>query len=431
MNPEILGLCGIALLLVLLFAGMWVGLAMAFIGLLGIFLIQGFYPAATIASIVPFQNVAYYAISPIPMFLLMGILVFRSGIGADMYTVAYKWIGHFRGGLAMATVIAGALLASVTGHSGAAVVALSKMALPEMRKHGYSDVLASGCTAVVGTLAFLIPPSLAFIIYAILTEQSVGLLFMAGILPGILLAVLFLITVVIITALNPQAGPAGPKFSFKEKLISLKVVWPTLLIFLIVLGGIYLGVFTPTEAGAVGCFGAAVIAFSMRRLTLKAFYLSLFEAAGTSAMMILLMIGAYFFIKFIALSKLAFAVSAFVSGLTIPPMAVIVVIIFIYILLGMFLDIFGAVMLTIPVFYPIVVGLGFDPIWFGVLIVVIIEMGLVTPPIGFDVFMLSGASGIPITTIFRGVTPFVVAILVCIVLIVIFPEIALLIPNTM
>lgn len=331
----------------------------------------------------------------------------------------------------MATVLACALFGAITGVSGPAIVTMGKVAVPEMRKYNYDDKLATGSIACAGTLAFLIPPSVAFIIYGILTENSIGKLFMAGVLPGILLASLFVLTIVIITARNPKAGPAGPKTSFIEKIVSLKGTWPTVLLFLLVLGGIYGGIFTPTEAGAVGAFGAIVITVAYRRLNIRKFLDSLLEAGQTTAFVFLLIIGAFILMKFLAISKLPFLLGDTIAELPVPPMAIFAAIVILYIILGMFLDIISAVILTIPIIYPLILGLGFDPIWFGVIVVIVIEMGLVTPPVGLDVFILSGAIDVPLFTIFRGVLPFLVAMIICIVLLAIFPQIALWLPGTM
>ena len=300
-----------------------------------------------------------------------------------------------------------------------------------MRKYNYDDKMALGSIACAGGLAFLIPPSMALIIYGILTENSIAALYMAGFLPGIMLAGLFILTVVIITTRRPSAGPAGPKTSFKEKIISLKLTWPTLLLFVIVLGGIYMGVFTPTEGGAVGAFGAVVITAAMRRLNFKRFVDSLLEATQTTAFIMLLIIGAYILMKFLAISKLTILMGTTVAQLPVPPMVIFAGILVLYIILGMFLDIISAVILTIPVIYPLVTAMGWDPIWFGIIITILIEMGLVTPPVGMDAFVLAGSVDVPVTTVFQSVFPFLLADIVCIILLIIFPQIALFLPGTM
>ena len=431
MSPETTGLVGLILLIVLLFARMWIGAAMAMIGFLGYTYIMGLKAAFGVISQIPFSTIAWYPMSTVPLFIFMGVILFNSGVGAALYDTAYKMIGQLRGGLAMSTVLACALFAAITGVSAPAIVTMGKVAVPEMRKRNYDDKLATGSIACAGTLAFLIPPSMAFIIYGILTETSIGLLFMAGLIPGIMLSVLFVITITLTTALRPGSGPAGPKSTFNEKIKSLKGTWHTFLLFLIVLGGIYGGFFTPTEAGAIGAFGAIVITAFSRRLTVKGLLESLLEAGQTTAFVFLLIIGAYILMKFLAVSKLPFMLSETVAGLPLPRMAIFAGIMLLYVILGMFLDIFSAVIITIPVIFPLIVALGFDPIWFGVVLVIVIEMGLVTPPVGLDVFILSGAINVPLFTIFRGVLPFLGAMVICIILLAIFPQIALFLPSTM
>jgi C4-dicarboxylate transporter, DctM subunit len=431
MSPETVGAIGLAVLVILLFARMWIGAAMALVGFLGYSYIIGIDPALAVLGTIPFSTIAWYPMSTVPLFIFMGVVLFNSGVGASLYDTAYKWIGSMRGGLAMSTVVACALFAAITGVSAPAVVTMGKVAVPEMRKRNYTDELATGSIACAGTMAFLIPPSMAFIIYGILTETSIGLLFMAGLLPGLLLVLLFIATIMIITTINPESGPAGPKTTFKEKILSLKGTWHTLLLFLIVLGGIYGGVFTPTEAGAIGAFGAILITVFSGRMNFKSLMESLLEAGQTAAFVFLMIIGAYILMKFLAVSRLPIALSDIVAGLSFPPMVIFAGILVLYVILGMFLDIFSAVIITIPVIFPLVMSLGFDPIWFGVIVVIVIEMGLVTPPVGMDVFVLSGAIDVPLITIFRGVVPFLVAMVICIILLAIFPQIALFLPSRM
>ena len=431
MSPEIIGVIGLIVLLVLLFAGMWIGAAMALVGFAGFAVIRGVDPAFGVVSQIPFSTVGDYPLIAVPMFIFMGVIIFRSGVGADLYYTAHKWVGQQRGGLAMATVFACVLFGAITGVSGPAVVTMGKVAVPEMRKYNYDDKLATGSIVCAGTLAFLIPPSVAFIIYGILTENSIGKLFIAGVIPGILLASLFVLTIAIITARNPKAGPAGPKTSFMEKVLSLKGTWPTVLLFLLVLGGIYGGIFTPTEAGAIGAFGAIIITTISRRLDFRKFLDSLLEAGQTTAFVFLLIIGAFILMKFLAISKLPFLLGDTIAGLPVPPMVIFAAIVLLYVILGMFLDVISAVILTIPVIYPLAMSLGFDPLWFGVILVILIEMGLVTPPVGLDVYILSGAIDVPLFTIFKGVLPFLVAMIIGIILLAIFPEIATWLPSTM
>ena len=431
MSPEIVGLIGLIVLLILLFAGMWIGAAMAMVGFFGYAYIVGIQPAFAMVSQIPFTTMAWYPLTCVPLFIFMGVVIFHAGVGKDLYKTAYTLVGQLRGGLAMATVVACALFAAITGVSAPALATLGKVAVPEMKKYKYDEKLALGSLVCAGTMAFLIPPSVAFIIYGILTETSIARLFMAGFFPGILLTALFVATIMIITARNPKAGPAGPKTSFTDKIVSLKFTWPTVVLFLVVLGGIYRGIFTPTEAGAIGAFGALVISIAMGRLNFRKFLEALLEAGQTTAFIMLLIIGAYILMKFLAVSKLTLLLGATVANLPVPPMAIFGAIAILYIILGMFLDIVSAVILTIPVLYPVVLTLGFDPIWYGVMVVILIEMGLVTPPVGMDAFILSGVTGIPLSTIFRGAIPFLVAAIICIIILAIFPQIALFLPSTM
>jgi tripartite ATP-independent transporter DctM subunit len=432
MSAELIGLIGVVILVVLLlFFRMWIGLAMALVGSLGILYLQGFKQAFGVMCTVPYETVAYYPIAALPLFVLMGVIVGNTSIGEDLYYAVYKWIGSLRGGLASATVLACAVFASITGSSATGTVLMSKVALPQMRRYKYDDAMASGCIASAGTMGILIPPSMGFILYGLLTEQSIGKLFMAGFLPGILLTILMILAITIITAFRPEAGPAGPKTTFKEKVASLKRIWHVMLLFLLVLGGIYGGIFTPTEAGAIGAFGAFVIVVITRQLTRKIFQEILKESVTTSAMIFFIVVGAFIFMKFLGISKLPFALVKIIEQLQVSKYVIIAGIILLYILLGMFLEIYSAVTFTIPIIYPIIVALGFDPIWFGVIIVLIIEMGLITPPVGMNVFILSGMTGIPLDTIFRGIVPFFIAMVICVLLLVIFPEIALFLPRTM
>ena len=432
MSAELVGLTGVIIAVVLmLFFRMWIGLAMAFVGSAGILYLQGFKQTFGVMGTVPYETVAYYPMAALPLFVLMGVIVGNTSIGEDLYYAVYKWVGALRGGLASATVLACAVFASVTGSSATGTVLMGKVALPQMRKYKYDDAMASGCIASAGTMGILIPPSMGFILYGLLTEQSIGKLFMAGFLPGILLTLLMILAIIIITAFRPEAGPAGPKSTFKEKVISLKKVWHVMLLFLLVLGGIYGGIFTPTEAGAIGAFGALVIVIATRQLNRRVFSDILKEATTTSAMIFLVVVGAFIFMKFLGLSKLPFALVKIIEQLQVSKYVIFTGIIILYIILGMFLEVYSAVTFTIPIIYPVIVALGFDPIWFGVIVVLVIEMGLVTPPVGMNVFILNGITGIPLETIFRGIVPFFIAMIVCVILLSVFPEIALFLPRTM
>jgi C4-dicarboxylate transporter DctM subunit len=431
MTSETVGLIGIVVLIILLFCGMKIGMAMALVGFLGSTYLVGIDRCLGILSTVPYSTVAFYPVTVVPLFTLMGTLVSTTGVSADLYDTAYKWAGHLKGGLAIATISACAAFAAITGSSVTGTVTLGKVALPEMKKYKYDMALATGSIASGGTLGILIPPSLGFILYGIMTEESIGKLFMAGILPGILLTLLFIIVIIIITMRSPKAGPPGPGTTFKEKVISLKKTWPMVALFLLVLGGIYLGVFTPTEAGAIGAFGAIVITLINRKLTYKSFMNALLETGQITALIMLLVVGSFIMMRFLSLSKLPNLLAETVSSLAVPKYFIFAVIIVFYLILGMFLEIMSAIVLTIPFIYPVILALGFDPIWFGVIAVILMEMGLITPPVGMNAFALAGVCDIPLNTIFRGNWPFVGAMMVCLIILTFFPVIATFIPSIM
>jgi len=430
-SPELVGIIGIVILIILLLFRMTIGLAMALVGFLGFAYISGFKPALGILATQPYSVVANYTISVVPLFLLMGSIAANTGIGTDLYKTAYKWLGQLKGGLAMATIGACSLFAAICGSSIATSVTIGKVALPEMKKYGYDSALATGSVAAGGTLGILIPPSLGFILYAILTEQSVGLLFIAGILPGILLTLLFITQIGIQVTWKASLGPTGPKTSFLEKIVSLKSTYAMVALFLFVMGGIYFGFFTPTEAGALGVFGAVVISIIRRKLTFKNFGQSLLQTSISTAMVLLMLVGAMIFMRFLAVSKLPFMLATFVTELAVPPIVILSLIVLIYIILGMFLDIISSMILTVPIIFPAIIAMGFDPIWFGVIVVLCMELGMITPPVGLNVFALAAVTDVPLTTVFRGTLPFALTLMIGIILVIIFPQIALFLPRLM
>ena len=431
MTAEIVGLIGIIVLIALLFKGVWIGAAMLFVGVWGIVYLDGFHRALGVLANVPYSSVTAYSLSALPLFILMGVVLSHTGLGADLYDTANKWIGHLRGGLAMATVVACAGFSAISGSSTATAATMAKVALPEMKKYKYEDRLATGCAASGGTMGILIPPSLGFILYGILTEVSIGKLFMAGFIPGVLQAGFYIATIYVMCRVNPHLGPAAPQQSFIEKVISLKNTWPIIILFVLVIGGIYGGIFTPTEAAAVGSFGAIVITGLYGRLTKSNFVDALLETGKITAMIMFLIIGAFIFAHLMAISRLPILVGELVGGFAISKYYILFSIILLYIILGMFLDIMSSIILTIPVFFPLIQTSGFDPIWYGVIMVRVMEVGLITPPIGMNVFVLAGVTDIPISTIFKGVVPFLVADLFHILLLIVFPSLSLLLPNMM
>jgi C4-dicarboxylate transporter DctM subunit len=431
MSPELLGLLGIVALIILLFCRMWIGFAMAFIGLIGLIFLYGFDKAVIPLATIPFSRVGFYPISALVLFVLMGVVVGAAGLSGDLYDSAYKWLGRLPGGLAIATVFAAGGFAAISGSSTATAVTIGKVSLPEMKRYNYDPRLATGTVAAGGTIGILIPPSLGFILYAVLTEQSIGKLFMAGIIPGILEVLFYAALILVMCIVNPKMGPRGPKVPLKEKVFSLKNIWPVVLLFLFVIGGIYLGWFTPTEAGAIGAFVSMVIVLAMGRLNLKGIFNTTMEAVQISGMVLILMVGAFIFANFLAISRLPFALADVVTSISVHPYVILVAIIVVYIILGMFLDIFSSILLTIPILYPVVIAMGFDPIWFGVIMVRIMEIGLITPPVGMNVFVMASVTDIPLGTIFRGIVPFILADFLHVALLVAVPPLSLFLPNTM
>jgi tripartite ATP-independent transporter DctM subunit len=383
-------------------------------------------------GMVTYQTASSYALTVIPLFFLMGQLASQSGMGIELYRTVYRWIGFMPGGLAMATVCACAGFAAVSGSSLATAATVGMVALPEMKRFRYDDALATGCVAAGGTLGILIPPSTVMVIYGILTEQPIGTLFIAGIIPGIILTGLFLLTIFIQTRKEPDMGPPGPKFSFAEKLESLKDTGSVIVTFALVVGGLYEGWFAPTEAAAVGALIVLVIIFVKRKLTRELLTSSLTETALSTAMIFTILIGANIFSYFMALSDLPATFSGWITGTGMNRYLTMFIICLVYIFLGCIMEGFAIMFLTLPIVFPMVIGMGFDPIWFGVLMTLLIEMGLITPPVGINVYVISGvARDVPMATIFRGIFPFFIAMLVCMVLLLLFPQLALLLPATM
>ncbi|MFW2367978.1 MAG: TRAP transporter large permease [Desulforhopalus sp.] len=432
MNPVLIGVLGIILLFILFALRMQIGFAMALVGFLGFFALNSFESAIGVLGIEPFKASANYTLSVIPLFMLMGQFANHSGMGAEVYRALYRWIGFLPGGLAMATVGACACFAAISGSSLATVATFGTIALPEMKKLNYSDSLATGCIAAGGTLGILIPPSSVLILYGILTEQGIGELFVAGMIPGILLALLFIITIYLTTKFRPSAGAPGPKFTTAEKVSALKSTWSLLTLFLLVIGGLYTGWFTPTEAAGAGAFGAFVMLILKRRLTWNNLLDSLRDSASATAMIFGILIGAFIFQYFITLSQIPDRLATWVVGIGVGRYFILSMIIATFIVLGFFMEGLSIMVLAVPIIFPIVVQLGFDPIWFGIIITLTMEMSLITPPVGVNVFVLSGvAKDVPMNTIFKGVIPFWFAMLACIIILVVFPQIVMFLPSTM
>ena len=432
MSPVVIGTIGVFAFLILLLLKKPVAFAMALVGFLGFSALTSLDSGLYMVSTELFTNFSSYSLSVIPMFVWMGYLAYHSGIGTDLYNFAYKMIGHWPGGLAVATQLACALFGAICGSNTATAATMGAIALPEMRKYKYGDTLSTASIAAGAVMGMLIPPSVIFIVYGMATEQSIGRLFMSGIIPGIMLMLLFIGIILLRTMRNPALGPKGPKASWQERLTALgKGLGETMAIFAISMGGLVLGWFTPTEAGAVGVGGVLLVSILRKRMSWKKLVSSLNDTAKTSTMIMLIIAGAMMFGRFMAVSRLPFELANWTTSLQMPPFVIMGIIILIYLVLGTFIDGLAMIVLTIPIFYPVVVGaLGYDPIWFGVIIVMVVGLAEASPPVGMNVFILRGiAKDISIETIFRGLWPFMVGMLILIAILIAFPSIATFLPN--
>jgi tripartite ATP-independent transporter DctM subunit len=429
LSPVLLAILLIAVFLILSLNGLPVAFSFAVVGTAGLIYFRGIDAGLAILGHTPFSWGTESNLLPLPLFILMGLFAFHSRISQDLYETAHKWLGQLPGGIALATNISSTFFAACCGVSMAGAATMGSIAYPEMHKLNYSRKLATGCIAAGGGLSSLIPPSIAFIIYGFLTERSIAKLFMAGILPGIMVSLMFLMTIYIICRRNPRLGPPGPSYSWRERIVSLKGVWGFVLLFLLVMGGLYFGVFTPTEAGAMGAFGTFFIALIMRRLTFRSLIGATKDTLKTSCFIMTMIIGANIFNTFLGVSGLTSGFSQFITTIDFPRYMILIGILIIYVPLGMFLDIGAVILLTVPIFVPPLEALGFDAIWLGILITMIAEIGFITPPVGLNAFIVHGVTKVPLADVFRGVIPFVIMMLFGIVLVLIFPQIALFLPN--
>jgi len=432
MEPITIGLLGIALLLILLVLGMPIAFAAALAGFLGLFMLRGWDVATEVMGFLPHPIATEYTLTVLPMFIMMGYFAFHAGLTRQVYWAARQWVGHLPGGLAIATVFGNAGFAACSGASTASAAVFARVALPEMRGFGYDRKLAAGVVAASGTLAALIPPSALIVVYAVIVEQSIGSLLIAGIIPGIVSALIYALMLYFRIRVNPSLGSPLPPASLRERLTSLRTVWGILAIFITVVGGLYFGVFTPTEAGAAGAFSTFILALTSRGFTWSKLKESLMDTVRTTAMIFLLIIGVLIFIRLLALSGVTDAFIKFMLGLPLPRLGILMCILLVYVVLGMFMDAIGMMLLTLPLFFPIVVGLGYDPIWFGIIVIKCCEICLITPPVGLNVYVVRGiASDIPLEDIFRGIIPFFLMDILTVGLLIALPQLVTFLPNTM
>ncbi len=432
MNPTVVGLLGIVIMVALFFSRMPVAYVMTLMGVVGFSVIISVQGGLNLLSRDIYSIFSSYGLTTIPLFVLMGQFAFNSGISRRLYNTAYTFLGSTRGGLAMATVAACTAFGAVCGSSPATAATMATVGLPEMKRYGYADELATGAVASGGSLGMLMPPSVVLIVYGVLTEQSIGQLFVAGIIPALLVTVLFILAIAVRCALTPDQGPRGERFTLRQKIRALTNMSETLLIFFLVIGGLFFGFFTPTEAGAVGAFLVLLLAVIRRQITWKGFVESLYETLKISCMIMLLIAGAAVFSHFLAVTRLPFNVAEWVGELPFSSTLIIGMIVLVYLVGGCFMDSLAFIMLTIPIFFPIVTALGYDPIWFGIIIVLVTEMGVITPPVGINVYVVNGvARDVPLESIFQGIIPFLIALIIGTALLIAFPQFVLFLPNLM
>ncbi|MBI9081251.1 MAG: TRAP transporter large permease [Pseudodesulfovibrio sp.] len=433
MDPITAGILGTLLLLITIFLiRIPVGFAMGIIGFCGFAYVLNWNAATGMLGTELWNVFSKYGLTVIPLFILMGQICFYSGVNERLYKSAYAWMGEIRGGLAMTTILACAGFAAICGSNSATAATMSTVALPEMKKFKYNPILSTGSVAAGATLGVIIPPSVVLIIIGLQTGQSIAQLFVGGMVPGVLLTLLFLSTVWYLCKKNPDWGPAGPKTTFSEKLKSLPGSIEMIIIFFLVMGGMFLGFFTPTEAGAAGAALALLISILSGKMSLKKFHMAVNDSLKISCMIMVIILGAVIFGRFLAVTRLPFEAAGWVAGLPIPPMVIIAIICLIYVIGGMVMDALALLLVTIPIFFPVVTAMGYDPLWFGVLITVVTTMGAITPPVGVNTFIVASmAKDVPMTDVFKGVTYFMGAYAICIAILMSFPSLVTFLPSLM
>ena len=430
LDPIVVGVLGIILFLLLLIVGVPVGISMAMVGFAGFAYLVSWKSAVGKIALTPFVTMIDYNFAVVPAFILMAQILRVSGLGGKLYDLCEKWLGHRRGGLALATVLAAAVFASISASTIATVVTIGAIAMPGRFNRRYDRGFAGATVAAAGGLGVLIPPSAILILYALMTEQSIRALFIAGIVPGLLLVLVYGITILIWTWLKPDMAPGGEQYSIRVKLEAIANTWEILLLIILTIGGLTLGWFTPTEAGAIGASGAILIALVRKKLTWTGFMQALTATAASSGMVVLIMIGAFIFNYFVSVTKIPQTIVAFVGELNMAPIIIMIFVSLMYLILGMFMDSLAMMLLTVPFMFPVIQALGYSPVWFGVFIVMVMEMAVITPPVGMNVYATSGlVRDLPLETIFKRVFPFVSAQVVVIILILLWPEVVTFLPE--
>lgn len=431
MSPALAGILGFGVVLVLMLLRVPVAVAMGLVGAAGFLLLQGWDGLAYVMGSSPFESVFPYSLSVVPLFVMMGVFATYAGLSRQLYDAAYAFLGHFRGGLALATIGACAAFGSICGSAIATAATMCRVALPEMRRRGYADSLATATIAAGGTLGILIPPSIILLIYALLTEQSLGKLYVAALLPGVLGTGLYMLAIAATVRLNPASGPAGERMAWPQRLRTMRSVWPVFLLFVVVIGGMFAGVFSPNEAASVGAVGALLFALAGRMMGVSRFKDSLLETASTSAMIFLILIGAGLFNFFLEVTSAPQLVVQQIQALNVSPALFLVLLTVFYVVLGALMDDLAMMLLTLPFVFPAVQALGIDPLWFGIYMVTIVEIGMIVPPVGMNLFVIQGVGQVKLPTVIRGILPFVLADLVRVGLLIGFPQIVLWLPGLM
>jgi tripartite ATP-independent transporter DctM subunit len=430
MSEILVGSIGIIVLLVLILLGTPIGFSLILVGVAGFSYLVSPMAALSLLAKEVYLTLSSYSLAVLPLFFLMGQIAYQAGMSKRLFATAYAWLGHLPCGLAMATIGGCAGFSAISGSSSATAATMATVALPEMQKYDYDQSLATGSIAAGGTLGILIPPSVVLIIYGIQTEQSIGKLFIAGILPGILLASLFIVTILILSWWNPRLGPQGPKTTFREKMAALPGAIEAFILFVLVMWGLLEGWFTPTEAGGVGSLGALAIGLIRRQISWKAFASAAVDTTKVVAMLFLILAGAMVFGKFLAVSRIPTSLAEWVVALPVPRVVILALVMGIYAVGGCIMDALSFLLVTISVFFPMVQQLGYDPIWFGVIIVILLEMGAITPPVGINAYVIKGVvPDVNLEVIFKGILPFFISMVVCIIILILFPQIALLLPS--